>query len=139
MIRIKDYILNENEIVYIEEFDAQSLGIMFKGKDKAIFVDAHPEDIEWNYGTDCYEDFVKDLNRQLDRLEEKNKKSKNDIKLLLKENEKKEKVIKKQKEIFNKAIEYLEHEQFRRIMLGFSKDKYLEKIKEKTIKILKGE
>lgn len=103
MIKINNFIFNENEIVYIEEYDAESLGIMFKGKDKCFFVDAHTEDIEWNYGSpqetqrkiqkdlckSCYyrdtisnklkeleeknktfEDCNKDLNNQLDKLEE---------------------------------------------------------------------
>lgn len=45
----------------------------------------------------------------------------------------------KLEERIDKVIEYLKHEQFKRIILGFGKDKYLERIKEETIKILKGE
>ena len=37
-----------------------------------------------------------------------------------------------------KAIEYLEHEQFKRIQLGFGRDKYLENIKNEAINILQG-
>lgn len=39
----------------------------------------------------------------------------------------------------DKAIEYLEHEQFKRTILGLGRDKYLDAIKNKTIEILKGE
>ena len=38
----------------------------------------------------------------------------------------------------DEAIEYLEHEQFKRTILGFGIDKYLDAIKNKTIRILKG-
>ena len=53
MIRIKDYIFNENEILAIHK-DKMNGGIDFEyGNDKfKTFPDATFEDIEWNYGSD---------------------------------------------------------------------------------------
>ena len=37
----------------------------------------------------------------------------------------------------DEAVEYLEHEQFKRTILGFGRDKYLDAMKNKTIRILR--
>ena len=79
MIKINDYIFNENEIVYINEYDAESLGIMLKGKDKCILVDAHIEDIEWNYeqeqivNCEVYQEHINIQIQRIKELEEENK------------------------------------------------------------------
>lgn len=87
MLKIKNYIFNENEIVYINEYDAESLGIMLKGKDKCILVDEHIEDIEWNYDTDMYCKVMTKIQNRNKELEEENKKF-DVIKQLLKQEEK---------------------------------------------------
>lgn len=48
MIRIKDYILNENEIKMF--VDGERIKVVFKN-DTHIYTDAKYDDIEWNYGT----------------------------------------------------------------------------------------
>ena len=50
MIKIKDYIFNENEIVFISQSDIEELHIMLKNNDD-FFIKATFEDIEWNYGS----------------------------------------------------------------------------------------
>jgi hypothetical protein len=72
-----------------------------------------------------FEDYNKDLNRQIDKLEEDLDAEKSINSYLSRR--------------ILKAIEYLEHEQFKRTILGFGRDKYLNAIKNKTIEILKGE
>ena len=47
MIRIKDSIFNENEIVYIMEYSEKELQVMFKNNND-IYIEATFEDIEWN-------------------------------------------------------------------------------------------
>jgi protoporphyrinogen oxidase len=112
MIRIKDYIFNENDIrrIYYNK-DKSCLCIGFRDEDLVTnwVENANFSDIEWNYGNNISESLSYDLAKaRIEELEEENEKSKNDIKLLLKENGNKERVIKKQEEILNKAIEYIE-------------------------------
>jgi ribosomal protein S8 len=72
-------------------------------------------------------------------LEEENEKSKNDIKLLLKENGNKEKVIKKQEEILNKAIEYIESYNLPKDLKGLSEAPISVNELKVLLNILKGE
>lgn len=116
MIKINDYIFNENEIVFINEYDAESLGIMLKGKDKCICIDAHIEDIEWNYGQNKIDDehieLSNDYQRLLNRneeLEEENKKLKAEVDLLNDNkhylNNKIDKAVKNTKELYKMVKE----------------------------------
>ena len=115
MIRIKDYILNENEIVYINEYDAESLGIMLKGKDKCILVDAHIEDIEWNYeqeqivNCEVYQEHINIQIQRIKELEEENKRLKAEVDLLNDNkhylNNKIDKAVKNTKELYKMVKE----------------------------------
>lgn len=105
MIRIKDYIFSESEVLQITKGMQKTLFLTLKYSDRLQQIDNVTfEDIEWNYGTpqetqrqmqkelckSCYyrdtisnelkeleeknktfEDYNKDLNRQLDKLEER--------------------------------------------------------------------
>ena len=98
MIKIKDYIFNENEMVYIKSGISftntfgknNSLNIRTKEKDLLI-ENATFEDIEWNYGTlqatkrqiqkelckNCYYRDI--ISNKLKELEEENKKLKDRV------------------------------------------------------------
>lgn len=75
MIRIKDYILNENEllgIVYIKK--ENKLELISKDKYSEFIENATFEDIEWNYGNNISESLSYDLAKaRIEELEEKNK------------------------------------------------------------------
>jgi len=72
MIRIKDYIFNEKEIVSIEPI-SDGLRVDLKSKSDYIDIYATVDDIEWNYGqSKTFEDTNFDLNNLLDKLEEEN-------------------------------------------------------------------
>lgn len=91
MIKIKDYIFNENEIRYIKyEENAIFIYLRFDISSFIRFENATFEDIEWNYEdkqirkcldsidrekelekkNKTFEEYNKDLNNKLDKLEE---------------------------------------------------------------------
>ena len=80
MIRIKDSIFNENEIVYIMEYSEKELQVMFKNNND-IYIEATFEDIEWNYEYSHYidKDSVKFSDKSIQELEEENKKLKDKV------------------------------------------------------------
>ena len=80
MIRIKDSIFNENEIVYIMEYSEKELQVMFIDNND-IYIEATFEDIEWNYEYSHYidKDSVKFSDKSIQELEEENKKLKDKV------------------------------------------------------------
>ena len=79
MIKIKDFIFNENEIVYIVEFDEDNKLRVRTSKEVWFDIpNATFEDIEWNYENNneyCnvfYEDRIKELEEENERLKELN-------------------------------------------------------------------
>ena len=91
MIRIKDYILNENEllgIVYIKE--KNKLELISKDKYSEFIENATFEDIEWNYGVtfkilseeeQLKQNSIKFYSKTLEELEEENKRLKKELEL----------------------------------------------------------
>ena len=90
MIKIKDYIFNENEIEYIKSgttfkengtallVETNGLNVKTKKKD-LLFEDATFEDIEWNYGSNekaqiSLQNQLVKLQQEKEELEEENKK-----------------------------------------------------------------
>jgi hypothetical protein len=90
MIKIKDYILHENDIRSIEKYNGY-LRLDLKFRTHYLDIDATFNDIEWNYGTPqytqrqiqkelCKSCYYRDtISNELKRLEEENKKLKNVI------------------------------------------------------------
>jgi predicted RNase H-like nuclease (RuvC/YqgF family) len=73
MIKIKNYIFNEKEIVSIEPI-SDGLRVDLKSKSDYIDIYATFEDIEWNYGNNISESLSYDLAKaRIEELEEKNK------------------------------------------------------------------
>jgi len=90
MIKIKDYIFNENEIVKIQFDDgSKEMEIDHKNGDMT-FIDGTFDDIEWNYGqSNIKEDEYIELSNEYQKLsnrneelEEENKKLKEELKAL---------------------------------------------------------
>ena len=93
MIKIRDYIFNENEIERINHIDIHGnrLHITFKNNKETYVEFATFDDIEWNYGTPqetqrqmqkelCKSCYYRDtISNELKELEEENKKLKNVI------------------------------------------------------------
>ena len=123
MIRIKDYIFNENEIEYIrkgktlEGFDA--LNLKSKNKD-ILFENATFEDIEWNYGA------TQETQRKMQKELCKSCYYRNTISNKLKELEEK----------YDKALTELAHESHKRIELEEENENLQQRI-DKAIKYLK--
>ena len=94
MIRIKDYILNENEIVKIQ-FDDGSKEMEIDHKNgNRTFIDGTFDDIEWNYdkNNNIHEEYVisqlKDYENKIKDLEEELNELKSDYSLVVTENKK---------------------------------------------------
>ncbi len=84
MLKIKDYIFNENEILQISKGVQNTLSITLKYSDKLLKINnATFNDIEWNYE----DSFVQRLEEECGKLKEENKKF-DVIKQLLKQEEK---------------------------------------------------
>lgn len=67
MIKIKDYIFNENEIIHIGEVgwsEARRIEVITKNNKIYYIDDIHIRDIEWNYGKD-ENNKLKEDNREL--------------------------------------------------------------------------
>ena len=79
MIRIKDYILNENEIVKIQFDDGSKEMEIDHTNGNRTFIDGTFDDIEWNYGNTESEELKLDYSAVVTsykKLEEENKKLK---------------------------------------------------------------
>lgn len=70
MLKIKDYIFNENEIEYIMKFTEKELQVVFKNYN--IYIDGTFEDIEFDYEYKQDNEYVNRLNNQIKELEEEN-------------------------------------------------------------------
>ena len=109
MIRIKDYIFNENEINKIRFIpeNTKLLVDCYKNEDYIEIRKATFEDIEWNYenNNEYYNVFYED---RIKELEEENKKLKEQLDMLVKDDEEQQKTIIRLGTIIDKAIEYIE-------------------------------
>jgi len=83
MIRIKDYIFNENEIVKIQFDDgSKEMEIDHKNGDMT-FIDGTFDDIEWNYGqSNIKEDEYIELSNKYQRLSNRNEELEEELKEL---------------------------------------------------------
>jgi ATP-dependent exoDNAse (exonuclease V) beta subunit len=145
MIKIKDYIFNENEILQITKGMQNTLFLTLKYSDRLQQIDnATIEDIEWNYGTpqetqrqmqkelckSCY--YRNNISNKLKELEEENERLLNKIEILEDDLETEKSISSNLAKNMIKAVEYLEHEQFEKNVLSFNA------IINKTKQILKG-
>jgi hypothetical protein len=114
MIRIKNYIFNEKEIVSIEPI-SDGLRVDLKSKSDYIDIYATVDDIEWNYGNNISESLSYDLAKaRIEELEEKNKKLKKDLEIEINSSnlkssriETKDIIIKKLQSAKDKTINYV--------------------------------
>ena len=113
MIKIKNYILNENEllgIVYIKE--ENKLELISKDKYSEFIKNATFEDIEWNYGEKQVAPRIRQLEAKIERKrkehERKIKKLKEEYITLEKDYGTSEIENDKLRKRINKAIEYIE-------------------------------
>ena len=159
MIKIKDYIFNENEINHIHEYNEDTYVYIDK-ENKYIIENASFDDIEWNYENNISESLSYDLAKaRIEELEEENKKLKEDVSFKDKEIDRLEGENKKLKECYcnrtdcsgrikdskkyeslqqriDKAIKYL------KLKVDIPKNHLEEAIKDREedlLKILKGE
>lgn len=147
MIKIKDYIFNENEITHIVQKSNENLDtdyLIVYGKDKNehkfITINATFEDIEWNYGNNISESLSYDLAKaRVEELEEENKKLKDELELkdfnytkfrhLEESNDILKEELEEEENKIDKAIEYMDRRD-----LEWGSEEH-----EKMMKILKGE
>ncbi len=159
MIRIKDYIFNENEIVKIQFDDGSKEMEIDHTNGNSTFIDGTFNDIEWNYGTTELEELKLDYSAVVSgykKLEEKNKKLKDELELkdfnyttfrhleesndILKEElEESEEKVDKLEDRIDKAIEYIE--EYQDVLKEHNGDwlNYQDGFKPYLLKILKGE
>ena len=72
MIRIKDYIFNENEIKWFEKYNEEEIKVVFVN-DTHIYIMATFDDIEWNYEhSNIKEDEYIELSNKYQRLLNRN-------------------------------------------------------------------
>lgn len=140
MIKIKNHIYNENEIISINEStENDSISIKFKTDSYFILENATFEDIEWNYGEEIKHPFInsdslrqtiRDKNK-IKELEEKNKRLKEKYDYIVKENRSWYEKWKKLLNRINEAVEYIE--QWRDV-----KTKRIDNRLKRTLEILIG-
>ena len=156
MIKIKNYIFNENEIEYIKSgttfkengtallVETNGLNVKTKKKD-LLFEDATFEDIEWNYGTPqetqrqmqkelCKSCYYRDtISNKLKELEEENKR----LNFCMKDTyDSANDICSELQQRIDKAIKYL------KLKVDIPKNHLEEAIKDREedlLKILKGE
>lgn len=154
MIKIKDFIFNENNIKHISQDVNDILRIYYDYDDVVSVPEATFDDIEWNYS--CrnkvqpdYESRIRQLEAKIERLKERNNKLKeenehifanvNDDELL-RSNAMNYAELSQLKERIGKALKYIE-EHKRNVYSDFGEDIVfgeIEGIKE-LLRILKGE
>ena len=143
MIKIKDFIFNENEIHHIHEYKKDTYVYIDK-ENKYIIENAALEDIEWNYENNISESLSYDLAKaRIKELEEENKKLKKELELEISSSNIKSAQIKDKKILIDKlktridkAIKYL------KLKVDIPKNHLEEAIKDREedlLKILKGE
>ncbi len=109
MIKIKDYIFNENEllgIVYIKE--ENKLELISKDKYSEFIENATFEDIEWNYEDEQIRKCLDSIDRE-EELEEENKKLNELIVFNVQTSANLTKINNQLEDRINKVFEYLEN------------------------------